>query len=121
MPHQQKKEHYFLSPSDSAMTDSTEFYHLRKQQPKKQFSLLSKSRRGMRPMRSSSSSTIVSLTQQQKNNKARSRYNSINSTSSSITLCSQHNFIPTTIMNSSVFELGPKKGNIVTYHLKSTE
>jgi hypothetical protein len=111
LSHQQK---YFLSPSDSVMTDSTaEFYNIRKQQKKKQFNLLSKSRRGMRPMRSSSQTTIVSTISK---NKTRSRYNSMNSTSSSVTLCSQNssNFFPCSIptINSSVFELGPKKGNL---------
>lgn len=70
--------------SNSTMTD--EFYNMRKQHNKHKYSLVSKTRRGMRPMR-----TTV---------KRRIRYSS--SVSSSSTVCSA---------TSSLFEFGLKKGN----------
>lgn len=116
MTHLQLKEQYCLSPSDSAMTDSTEFYQIRKQQqkyPKKHFSILSKTRRGMRPMRSSTSVTAA-----QKSRKIRYA-NTISScsTSTSSTLCSQNSLkrsLSSASYNySNVSDLGPKKGKPV--------
>lgn len=119
MTHLQLKEQYCLSPSDSAMTDSSEFYPIRTQQkkyPKKHFSILSKTRRGMRPMRSSSSTSITAAQKSRKLRYANTiSSTSTSSSSSSSTLCSSQNSLKRSLSfascnYSSLFNFGPKKG-----------
>lgn len=85
-----------ISSNDSAMGE--EFTSIRKHQPKKPYnhSLVSKSsRRGMRPMRSSSSLS---------SNKRRNQ-----SSIASSSPCTFYNIISTT----NQFDFGPKKGSII--------
>jgi hypothetical protein len=92
MQHQQ--DFFYLSPSNTAMTENS-FFNIRPyHNNKKQLPVLSKNRRGMRPMRSSTTSTAA-----QKNRKL--RYYS--------TLPASKPAINISHMNNSL-ELGPKKG-----------
>jgi len=89
---QYQQDIFCLSPSDSAMTEN-DFFKIRPyHNTKKQMPVLAKSRRGMRPMRSSTTSTAA-----QKNKKLR-YYSTLSDSKPAIT------------MSYSFHPQGPKKG-----------